>query len=228
MGGYGCVYGLYDPLTGELRYIGQTTKPISRRLQAHMTPSSLARRSYRTHWFRSLKKRGLAPIAMELAQASSRSELDTLEIEYIARFRAEGCALTNIDSGGRSMSKEHRDKLRAMKIRVPRSEEVKAKISEARKGYPSPMKDKHHTEETKAKVSASRKGQLLEGAYHQYQHDISTEWILERLDEGWTKVAVAKELGKSPTFVHRRVNQARRTLGEGAYRKKRLPEKGVK
>jgi DNA-binding transcriptional regulator LsrR (DeoR family) len=46
-------------------------------------------------------------------------------------------------------------------------------------------------------------------AHHQYRHDISTEHILKRLDEGATKVLVAKELGVSPTFIHRRLNQAR-------------------
>jgi NUMOD3 motif len=153
--------------------------------------------------------------------------LDDLEIEFIAKFRGAGEALTNQDSGGKSMSEWHREKLREMKIGVPRSEETKAKISEAKKGTPSHMKGKHHTEETKAQISASRKGKLLGDTHHQYRQDISTEWILAKLDEGWTKVAIAKELGKSSTFVHRRVAQARRTLGKGAYRRKRLPEEAT-
>jgi len=63
------------------------------------------------------------------------------------------------------------------------------------------------SEEQKAKVSASRKGKLTGSTHHQYRHDISTAFILQRLAEGRTKVQVAEELGVSPTFIHRRLNQ---------------------
>lgn len=267
---HGVIYGLHDPETGELRYIGQTITTVKARLAKHVTPSQLKKHSYLARWLLGLVKRGQSPTWSVLAEALDQEELDRLEIEYIASAREGKVRLVNLSDGGggragwvvppevreklrqsnlgkphpkhtpewkalmsekmkgrNTNTPEHIERLRQMKIGVPRSEETKAKISEAKKGCPSPMKGKHHTEETKAKVSASRKGQLLGDTHHQYRHDISTEWILQKLDEGWTKVAIAKELGKSSTFVHRRVNQARRTLGNKAYRKKRLPEEAV-
>lgn len=267
---HGVIYGLHDPETGELRYIGQTITTVKARLAVHVSPSQLKKHSYVARWLLGLVRRGLEPTWSVLAEASDQEELDRLEIKLIALARDEGVRLVNLSDGGggragwatppevrekirrsnlgkphpkhtpewkalmsekmrgrNTNTPEHIERLRQMKIGVPRSEETRAKISEARKGIPSPMRGKHHTEETKAKVSASRKGKLTGDTHHQYDHDISTEWILAKLDEGWTKVAIAKELGKSPTFVHRRVNQARRTLGEGAYRRKRLPEEAA-
>lgn len=65
------------------------------------------------------------------------------------------------------------------------------------------------SEAQKALVSASRKGKLLGADHHQFRQDISTDVILQRLGEGLTKVDVAKELGVSSTFIHRRLNQAK-------------------
>lgn len=37
---YGVVYGLYDPRTDELRYIGQTVRPLKVRMYSHLKSSS--------------------------------------------------------------------------------------------------------------------------------------------------------------------------------------------
>lgn len=252
MKGHGCIYGLHDPESGELRYIGQTIKSIPNRLSAHLSPSSLRRHSYLYRWLGGLVERGLKPTWSQIDVAGDQADLDRLEIEHIAKARLDGVRLVNLSDGGggragyvpskeerekiaskqrgvprqpktseqkahmsqvmkgrNTNTPEHIERLRQMKIGVPRSEETKARISEAKKGTPSHMKGKHHTEETKAKVSASRKGKLMGSTHHQYRHDISTDHILARLAEGATKAAVAEELGVSPTFVHRRLRQAR-------------------
>ena len=258
---HGVIYGLHDPLTGELRYIGQTIKAIPDRLAAHKTPSSLKRHSYLSRWLGGLVKRGLSPTWSQLAEAQDQPELDRLEIEFIAKARAEGVRLVNQADGGGgragySPTPEEREKLRIAntgkshgphtpewkahmaqvmagrqtntpehiarlaeaKRGKPRSEETKARISAAKMGTPSPKKGIPMAEEQKAKISASRRGKMTEAAHHKYREDISTEAILKRLAEGATKVEIAQELGVSSTFVHRRVGQARRTLGDDAFR----------
>lgn len=205
---YGRIYGLHDPVTDELRYIGQTVVSLTRRLGMHCAPSVLAaERSHRAHWVEALLRQGLRPVIREIATASSKEELDLLEVEHIAMARACKVRLVNTEPGGATHSLEHYERLAAAKRGVPRTPEVRAKISAARKGQPSPKRGIPISEEQKAKVSASRKGQLLGSTHHQYRHDISTAFILQRLAEGRTRVQVAAELGVSPTFIHRRLNQ---------------------
>jgi hypothetical protein len=213
---YGVIYGLHDPRTGALRYIGQTTQSLKERIWSHLCPSNCRKSYHSARWINSLLREGMRPNVRIRAVAFSREDLDRLEIEHIAKAFKAGDCLTNHSGGGlgnkgyrhtaewksymsmvmggrNTNTPEHMQRLRQAKIGVPR------------------------TEETKSKISSSRKGKLLGEKHHQYRHGISTEWIFARLDEGWTKVAIAKELGVSPTFVHRRIRP-------GAYQKKSRPE----
>ncbi len=249
---HGIIYGLHDPTTGELRYIGQTVNAVTQRLAVHLSPSSLRRHSYLARWLLGLVKRDLSPTWSVLAEAQDQAELDRLEVEHIAKARADGVRLVNLsDGGGRAgyvTPQETRDKIAAtqrgvpkpkhteewkarmsevmsgrntntpehlarlaeMKRGVPRSDETRARISESRKGQPSGMAGKHHTDEAKAKISEHRKGQTLGEEHHGYRHDIPTHEIVRLLGEGMTKVQVAAHFAVSPTFIHRRIAEARR------------------
>jgi hypothetical protein len=250
---HGVVYGLHDPITGELRYIGQTITTVQQRLSVHLSPNSLRRHSYLARWLLGLTKRGMSPTWSVRAEAQDQAELDRLEVEHIARARAEGARLVNISDGGggragyvpsaeerekiaaaqrgvprpkhteewkarmstlkagvNTNTPEHMARLAEMKRGVPRSEETKVKISEAKKGQPSSFQGHEHTEEAKAKISAKRMGQLLKDAHFAYRHDIRTSEILRLLENGSSKVAIAKHFGVSPTFIHRRLDEARR------------------
>lgn len=217
---YGRVYGLSHPTTGEIRYVGQTRTPLERRLSAHLAPSSLSSRDHRSHWIRSLKTQGLRPVIQLLAEAFSKEELDRLEVEWITKIPN----LTNLEPGGNSHSPEHYQRLATIKRGVPRSLETKAKISAARAGQPSPKRGIPMSEAQKVKVSASRIGKLLGSSHHQFRDDISTDLILQRLRGGLTKVQVAEELGVAPTFVHRRINQAKREGSSVPPRGKQIPQ----
>lgn len=252
---HGVIYGLHDPESGELRYIGQTIKSIPDRLAAHLSPSSLRRHSYLYRWLGGLVKRGLKPTWTQIDAAETQADLDRLEIEHIARARLYGVRLVNLSDGGGGRSgyvpseeerekiaskqrgvprqpktpeqkehmaqlmagrctntPEHMAKLAEAKRGVSRPQEVRNKISEAKKGQPSPNKGIPMPDAVKAKVAASRKGKLKGSTHHQYRHDISTDAILQKLASGQSKVEIAEELGVSPTFVHRRLNQAGRTV----------------
>jgi len=205
-------------------------------LAGHLSKAALKRKSHLAHWLLGLVRQGETPVWKVLFEAKTAEELNHLEVDAIATARAQGIRLVNCSPGGtgwypeirrreaerragvNTNTPEHMVRLAEAKRGKPRSEETKARISAAKKGTPSPKKGVPMSEEQKAKVSASRKGKMTEAEHHMYRGDISTEAILKRLSEGATKVEIAQELGVSPTFVHRRVAQARRTLGEDALR----------
>jgi group I intron endonuclease len=170
---YGIVYGLYDPRTGELRYIGQTVRSLRGRLVSHLSKANLKSSQYSAKWLSSLKKAGVTPTTSCLGEAYSRESLDKLEIKLIAEARERGEKLTNLAPGGisssgyklgpefgskvsnklrgRSKSPEHRLKLSEANRGKKHNAEAKAKISASRIGHPV-------SEETRAKQSASMKG----------------------------------------------------------------------
>lgn len=233
MSPYGFVYGLHDPETDELRYIGQTTCSLKKRLWSHIGPTNRKKPNYSSRWINSLVEKGLRPEIRLRATAFSQVELDQLEMDHIAQARTDGVRLTNHTEGGMGQkgrrhtpewrvrmsalkagintnTTEHIERLRQMKMGVPRSEETKARISQAKCGTKL-------SEEHKAKIAASMTGKDQShitrhngSSHHQFRHDISTKYILQRVAEGTSKVSLAEELGVSSTFIHRRLNQARR------------------
>jgi uncharacterized protein (DUF433 family) len=200
---YGIIYGLHDPRTGELRYVGKTTQPLQKRIQGHLYEAKSTHRHV-SHWLMKLAAENLSPTISVIANAFSEEELNQLEIRHIALARNAGLNLTNLTDGGEGASGF---------IRTP---ETCAKLSAANKG-------RRPSSETRAKISLSNKGNpLLQGPrpslqasnHHQWRPDISSDHILKRLAEGATKQQIAKELGVSHTFVHRRLGVLRREQGD--------------
>ncbi|WP_405699045.1 hypothetical protein OG209_05035 [Streptomyces sp. NBC_01383] len=71
----GTIYGLVDPRTGEVMYVGQTTKPIEARLAGHLAaPAPLVRA-----WIEALAVEGLLPQIAPLHEAVVLAELDAAE-----------------------------------------------------------------------------------------------------------------------------------------------------
>lgn len=97
---FGWIYGLYCPLTGALRYIGQTSTSLSHRLASHVCPSSYNRKLHSARWIRSLLRQGIFPEIRTLDIALSQGDLDEKEVLWISRCRSEGHHLTNIANGG--------------------------------------------------------------------------------------------------------------------------------
>jgi len=80
---YGVVYGLYDPRTMELRYVGQTTSSLVVRVRGHMCGANLRANRHASHWLSQLKDNGLRPLIKTLREASSKENLDELEVAVI-------------------------------------------------------------------------------------------------------------------------------------------------
>lgn len=56
------IYGLYDPFTGELRYVGRTTQPLAQRLAGHLVFATKYRSTAPLQiWLRELMATGFGP-----------------------------------------------------------------------------------------------------------------------------------------------------------------------
>lgn len=200
MTGSGVVYGLYHPVTGELRYVGQTWQPLPRRLTGHVTA---ARRNPKRHvaaWVRHLLDQSLRPVIKELGRAESTSSLDQLEMTLIAESRAKGHQLTNHSDGGRGGRKGVPSPRRGMTLGA----ETRAKISASKRGCVSHMKGKHHTVATRARISATKRG-VATGAR---RADVRVEDIILALREGLSIVQIAEFLKVDRHTVRQRLRTA--------------------
>ncbi len=94
------VYGLHDPRTDALRYIGQTKSSVRQRLAGHLCD---ARRRGHTHiarWLAALGRLGLRPVVRVLERCSSADAVCDLERKWIEVARNRGDDLTNVTDGG--------------------------------------------------------------------------------------------------------------------------------
>lgn len=166
------IYGMVDPRTRELRYIGQTKRGIRRISEFHS--------GHCKFWQRQLANLGLKPLGVVIEKledgADIASRMNSAEIGYIDFFKSVGCRLTNLTEGAdgnihKIVTDETRRKL-SLAIRGRKlTPEWKHKISLAHRGkkisletrarQSAALKGRPHTAEHNAKVSAA----LI--AYHQ-------------------------------------------------------------
>jgi hypothetical protein len=169
------IYGLLDGETLELRYIGQTAKPLAVRFLQHCGCHSA--NVHLNNWLKSCR-----PNIITLEREPE--DLDAAEIKWIADMRAQGARLLNLTDGGcgggnrgRRFSPAHRSKISAALKGKSFTAEHCAKMSAALKGKPSPPrkprtaehcaalsaahKGKHHSAEARAKMRIAHKGKRL-------------------------------------------------------------------
>lgn len=143
------VYGLVDPETKQLRYVGRSVNGFYRARAPHG--------HWCENWRQSLIARGLKPeiIVIEKLDIPSIDLLNEREQFWIAHYRAQGAPLTNITDGGDGrrapLSEEHKAKLLAANLGAKRAPEVGEKIAASKRGKPRDAA-------TRAKISASLRG----------------------------------------------------------------------
>lgn len=131
------VYGLYDPDSPEeIRYIGKTVQPFSRRWQTHQQTSKSGQ-TYKDCWWRSISPR--TPAFVFLSQKILRSEdadtwANSEEIRLIHGYRLAGHRLTNLTTGGEGVSgwampEEVKEKIRQALSGKQKSEEHRSQMS---------------------------------------------------------------------------------------------------
>ena len=90
------IYGLFDPLTGDLRYIGKANSAASR-LKGHLRETR--RKTPLYLWIARLRKQGLAP-CMKVLRECGPEDWQAHEVDAIGNARRSGAILLNVAEGG--------------------------------------------------------------------------------------------------------------------------------
>jgi len=154
------IYGLLEPITKEIRYVGKAIN-LSSRIRAHYEPNRLMSKTHKNNWLNKLINNNEEPIVVVLEVCERKELLNEAEIKWIAHYRGVGCDLTNGTDGGDGgqMSPESITKMKETKRKNPQkphwlgknlSDEHKKNLSEAKKG-------KKLSDEHKKKLSEAQK-----------------------------------------------------------------------
>jgi len=146
------IYALRDDRKNDIRYIGKTSRSLQWRLDRHRWAAKSGT-TWVHNWVRSTNDQ----VSIILIEEVARANADAAEVKWIAEYRARGCRLTNISSGGESghtfsLTPEQRSKISAANHR--RFADPAAREHMARKGRERPpMPGRPQTDEHKAKLS---------------------------------------------------------------------------
>lgn len=128
------IYGLTDPDTQMVRYVGKAENP-KRRLQQHLAPFHLKFKTKKNSWIKSLLAEGKNPELILLSEVEE-SEANAEERRIISLLKDCGFDLTNGTNGGDGgavTDPEAKERIRQAHIGRVTSDETKAKMSAAQK-----------------------------------------------------------------------------------------------
>lgn len=168
------IYGLVDPTTNLIRYVGSSTKGLDRPKE-HLRPCNYKfdRKVYR--WIREVVEKGSLPKIVVLEEVARGANLIDAETWWMRYLRCFGCDLTNStgSAGGTGMTgKKHsvstKKRISDKKTGVRMSSEACRNISLSKKGKAPPRANidactaakigKKRSEDTKLKISEKLKG----------------------------------------------------------------------
>jgi hypothetical protein len=118
------VYGLKDPVTGLIRYVGKSCSGMKRPKQ-HASKARLSKETnlHKKNWILSLQEKGLS-FVVEILEVCTSETLSTAEAAWIHTLRSKGEPLLNRTDGGDGISG------------FSHSEETKRKVSASKRGIP--------------------------------------------------------------------------------------------
>lgn len=134
------VYGLCDPQTQELKYVGVTRETLHRRLSRHVNKGAKGKRVW--EWIYSLVSIGVRPEIFEIEQVEE-SEWQSAERFWISYFKYIGASLVNGTSGGNGNASH--------------SEDTKQRISTSLSGFKRPP----FTEKHRERISEAGRGRIV-------------------------------------------------------------------
>jgi hypothetical protein len=166
------IYILTDPITNEIRYIGQTTQKLNKRLKNHIGEANYRtshnkKHNHRTNWINSILKKNLRP---KIELLDEVDDYKFWEQHYISLFKSWGFKLVNGSECGEDCSKVNSLE-QLEKRRIKWSGSGNPKFNSKRIGELNPfygkkheketidkMKNKIFTNETRKKMSDAKKG----------------------------------------------------------------------
>ena len=136
----GFIYGLRCPLSGEIRYVGQTLSTLKKRLKGHKFDRR--HNPHKVNWIKKLEKLELLDLLeIEILEECVEEQLNEKERFWIQKFKDDGNKLVNLTDGGDTnyrvdadAIKRSSEKLKGMFIGRKLSDETKEKISKKHKG----------------------------------------------------------------------------------------------
>lgn len=192
------IYGLVDPETMQIRYIGKTVNP-DQRLASHCNEKS---RCHRSNWIRSLRAKGMKPFMVFIEEIIGDWPWQEAERFWIALATRSGWPITNNTSGGdgvHDLPKEARERISSAWIGRKHSAESKALIGIA-------SGSRTHSAETKEKMSAAHSGRIITwgdklSASLRKLSDDDVSSIRKRLSEGDKVIDISSEYGVHRTTI---------------------------
>ena len=149
------VYGLIDPRTGELRYVGKSCSGLARP-RRHSSPYHFEHygRLPVTKWAKTLVDQGTKPEIEVLESFADADSLAVAEIFWIAYFRGIGCRLLNLTDGGdgtagHAFSPDHRRRL---------SEAVRRRYQDPKERQKHSQPGREVSDKTRRKIASSNGG----------------------------------------------------------------------
>lgn len=94
----GYIYGIVDPRTDVIFYVGKTIRP-KYRLSSHMSKSNLKKKSNCCNYLNELKILNIVPMLRIISKCQLKN-IDRMERKYISFYRKKNPLLTNERSGG--------------------------------------------------------------------------------------------------------------------------------
>ena len=93
------IYGLIDPISGQVRYVGKSIHPIQR-LKEHLKAARLKHKNRCCNWIRSLLKKGREPVLIILQHYVPLKLWRDAERFWVQYYKDKGCKLTNLAPAG--------------------------------------------------------------------------------------------------------------------------------
>jgi len=149
------IYGLIDPNTNQIRYIGKAVN-LFMRIKNHYKPSRLIINTHKNNWLNKLLNEGKYANIQIIEKCNNQDELNDAEKKWIKLYKDLGYDLTNGTNGGDGgkMSPESIEKMRLKKIGKKHSELTKQKISKSNMGH-------FVSDETREKLREKRKTYIV-------------------------------------------------------------------
>lgn len=185
------IYGLADPISGMIRYVGKSTVP-ERRYEEHIVDR---RHSYKSHWIHSLLQQNLKPLCVILETLEANDGWQRREKYWIAYGHEQGWPLTNLTDGGDGVcgrtgwrhTEETKRKIgdanRGRKL-PPISEETRQRLSKAGMGRDVSKETRQRisktlighsvSEEARCKISKANTGRVFSEEYKRRMSEILT------------------------------------------------------
>ena len=147
------IYGLVDPFTDEIRYIGQSTSPWSR-LKTHLNERN---NTHKCHWIQKCISMGKKPGLTIIEEVKQQNQWQERERYWISYAKKNNWNITNSTSGGDGvpdLPQETRERISKVWIGKKHKPESLIKIGQASKG-------RKHSEEYKGFMRRIMTGRIF-------------------------------------------------------------------